>query len=218
MELSSCADQCWISSVLFATEWSHNKNHPNQYQTEIIDPPDSTVRVPNVTHQFFSYKERDTSHADFVNWNISGKTKYTVPLQNRSVATYVWFKFIEQPAVLTAKQNHPETYTDAYLQTLQTYIEKLHTKINNNSVMNPTNPVFINYRGAANPDNKDPHLAKLDPAHLVQPLKGYEVGYVPIVISVYHPQEYSQNGTGKVTQPSDDCTNAKWSDTYYPDF
>ena len=51
------------------------KYHPNQYQTEIIDPPDSTVRVPNVTQQFFNYKERDTSHADFANWNISGKTK-----------------------------------------------------------------------------------------------------------------------------------------------
>jgi len=194
------------------------KYHPNQYKTEIIDPPDSTVRVPNVTHQFFSYKERDTSHTDFGNWNISGKTKYTVTLQNGSVATYVWFKFIEQPAVLTAKQNHPETYTDAYLQTLQTYIEKLHTLINNNSVTNPTNPVFINYRGATNPDNKDPHLAQLDPVHLVQPSVGNEVGYVPIVISVYHAQEYSKNGTGLVTQPADDCTNAKWSDTYYPDF
>ena len=205
----------WVVEDGASTDY---KNHPNQYQTEIIDNPDATLRVPNITHKFFSYKEKDASNSEFSNWDTTGMTRYTVTLQNGAVVTYVWFKFIEQPAVLTAKQNHPETYTDAYLQSLQTYIENLHTNINNHSTINPNKPTFINYRGAVNPDNKDPHLVKLDPAHLVDQIEGKKVGYVPIVISLYYAENYSENGVGKVSEPNETCTNAKWTDTYYPDF
>ena len=89
------------------------KNHPHSYQTELIDSPDDIVRVPRTNHQFFNYKERDVTHPDFKNWDTSGKTRYQENLQNGSIATYVWFKFIEQPAVKTAKQNHPETYSQS---------------------------------------------------------------------------------------------------------
>lgn len=193
------------------------KNHPHSYQTEIIDAPDDIVRVPRIDHQFFSYKERDTTHADFQNWDTTGKIRYQTQLQNGSTATYVWYKFIEQPAVKTAQQNHPETYTDTYLATLQTYIENLHNEINENSRVNPSDPVFINYRGSNSPDNQDPHLAKIDPAQLVASPEGFEVGYVPVVISVYHPEAYSSNGSGLIQQPDESCSNANWTDTYFPD-
>ena len=193
------------------------KNHPNLYQTELIEAPDEIVRVPRVNHQFFSYKERDTSHPDFQNWDTSGKTRYQVELQNGSTATYVWFRYIEQPAIKTAQQNHPETYTDEYLNSLQTHIETLHREVNENSSVNPSDPVFINYRGSANPDNRDPNLVKIDPAQIVAPPKGFELGYVPVIISVYHPEEYSSNGIGLLQEPHGQCTNAEWSDTYYPD-
>jgi len=193
------------------------RNHPNSYQTEVVDAPDEIVRAPRVTHRFFNYKERDTNHPDFQNWDTSGKTRYQRSLQNGSIATYVWFKFIEQPAVKTAQQNHPETYTDSYLNQLQSYIEEFHRKINEQSMQNPTDPVFINYRGANQPDSNDPHLVKLDPAQIVQPEPGYEVGYVPVVISVYHPDVYSSNGRGLIEQPDDPCSNADWTDTYHPD-
>lgn len=193
------------------------KNHPNLYQTEIIEAPDDIVRVPRVNHQFFNYKERDTSHPDFQNWDTTGKTRYQVQLQNGSTATYVWFKYIEQPAVKTAQQNHPETYTDAYLDSLQSYIENLHTEINENSSVDPSDPVFINYRGSNSPDNRDPHLAKIDPEQIVAPPKGFEIGYVPVIISVYHPEEYSSNGIGLMQEPDSACTNEAWTDTYYPD-
>ena len=67
------------------------------------------------------------------------------------------------------------------------------------------------------PDNKHPHLAKIDPGQLVQPLAGYEVGYVPVVISVMHPEVVSNNGVGLESAPDADCTNTTWTDTYYPD-
>ena len=91
-----------------------------------MEAPDEVVRAPSVTHKFFSYKERDASHSDFQNWDTTGKTKYQRLLQNGSTAAYVWFKFIEQPAVKTARQNHADIYTDAYLDKLQSYIENLH--------------------------------------------------------------------------------------------
>ena len=193
------------------------KNRPHLYQTELIDAPDDFVRVPRVDHRFFSYRERDTTNPDFKNWDVAGKKRYDVKLQNGSTATYVWFRFIDQPALKTARQNHPETYTDAYLELLQSHIEKIHMKINENSRVDPKNPVFINYRKSSNPDNKDPHLAKVDSGQLVVPPAGYEVGYVPVVISVYYAEEYSSNGNGLAMQAHEECTNDKWSDNYYPD-
>ena len=193
------------------------KNRPHLYQTELIDAPDDLVRVPRVDHRFFSYRERDTTNPDFKNWDVTGKKRYAVKLQNGSIATYVWFRFIDQPALKTARQNHPETYTDAYLELLQSHIEKIHMKINENSRVDPKNPVFINYRKSSNPDNKDPHLAKVDSGQLVVPPAGYEVGYVPVVISVYYAEEYSSNGNGLAMQAHEECTNDKWSDNYYPD-
>ncbi|MDG1495358.1 MAG: hypothetical protein P8Q91_05750 [Porticoccaceae bacterium] len=193
------------------------KNHPHSYQTELIAPPDDLVRVPRVNHRFFNYKERDTSHPDFNNWDTNGKTRYQKVLQNGSVATYVWFKFIEQPAVKTAQQNHPEIYTETYLEELQSYIETLHTTVNQNSQTNPSDPVFINYRGGDNPEDQAPHLARLDPGQLVEPESGFELGYVPVVISVYHPQQYSDNGVGILTEPHADCSNGNWTNSYHPD-
>ena len=193
------------------------KNRPHLYQTELIDAPDDFVRVPRVDHRFFSYRERDTTNPDFKNWDVTGKKRYDVKLQNGSTATYVWFRFIDQPALKTARQNHPETYTDAYLELLQSHIEKIHMKINENSRVDPKNPVFINYRKSSNPDNKDPHLAKVDSGQLVVSPAGYEVGYVPVVISVYYAEEYSSNGNGLAMQAHEECTNEQWSDNYYPD-
>jgi hypothetical protein len=129
----------------------------------------------------------------------------------------VWFRYIEQPAIKTAQQNHPKTYTDEYLNSLQTHIETLHKEVNENSSVNPSNPIFINYRGSANPDNRDPNLVKIDPAQIAAPPKGFELGYVPVIISVYHPEEYSSNGIGLLQEPHGQCTNAEWTDTYYPD-
>jgi hypothetical protein len=89
--------------------------------------------------------------------------------------------------------------------------------VNENSTANPSDPVFINYRGSSTPDNQDPNLAKIDPAQIIAPPKGFEIGYVPVVISVYYAEEYSSNGIGLIQEPDSQCTNAEWTDTYFPD-
>jgi hypothetical protein len=193
------------------------KNHPNLYTSTPIAPPDNVQRVPRVGLKFFSYKERNTAHPDFANWNTSGKTRYTVKLQNGATATYVWFKFIDQPAFKTARQNWPQVYTETYLQRLQTYIESLHRRVRERSKVNPSEPVFINYRNPSDPSRFDPHLVRLDPGQLVVPPAGLEVGYVPVIISVVHPSEYSANGSGRNEAPDPTCTNARWTNTYHPD-
>lgn len=191
--------------------------HPNSYQTEFVSPPDDTERAPKKVYKFFNYNERDTSHPDFRNWNAEGKTRYQTALQNGGVATYVWFKFSEQPAMLSAKQNHPEIYTDEYVETLQSYVEALQSVVSNNSSENPSDPIFINYRGAELPDGQDFNLAKIDPTQMVLPPQGFEVGYVPIVISLHYPDEYSLNSKSVLSAPDDVCANSKWTDTFYPD-
>jgi predicted nucleotidyltransferase len=45
----------------------------------------------------------------------------------------------------------------------------------------------------------------------------FEIGYVPVVISVYHPEEYSENGVDIENAPHSECSNADWTDTYHPD-
>ena len=131
--------------------------------------------------------------------------------------TYVWFKFIEQPAVRSAMQNHPETYTETYLRTLQAHIETLHELVNKTSEPAPTDPKFINYRGAEQPDGEDFNLAKIDPAQVITPPEGFETGYVPVVINVHYPDEYSVNSKEIKSAPDAVCSNANWTDTFYPD-
>ena len=182
----------------------------------MVPPPDEIKRVPKVESRYFNYKERNTSHPDFANWDITGMTRYEVSLQNGSIATYVWFKFTEQPAMKTAQQNWPEVYTDNYLEGLQQKIEALHTKVATHSTVSPADPVFINYRHENDSEGTDPHLAHVDPSQLVAPPEGKEIGYVPVVISVMHPEERSFNGIGMTDSPDPDCTNDSWSNTYHP--
>ena len=205
--------------------WDSYACDPNIWRSEIIDAPDDIVRVPEVAHRYYNIKERDATHPDFANWDTTGKQRYTVELQNGGIATYVWFKFTEQPAMLSASQNHPETYTPEYLAELQSYVEALHRTINANSTENPTEPVFINYRGADNPDNKDPHLANISSDRLVTTPEGLEVGYVPILISRYFPDDVGADNEGNINddargllaKPHPECTNDQFTDSFYHD-
>lgn len=193
------------------------RNHPHLYKSELIMPPDERVRVPSIDSRYYSYRERDADNPEFSNWDTSGMERYEAQLQNGSVATYVWFKFTEQPALKTAKQNWPSVYTDEYLEQLQSYVETIHEQVASHSRENPSEPVFINYRSPQDERHFEPHLAEVDPGQQVVPPAGLELGYVPVVISVYYPEEHSENGTGKVNQPGDACSNSQWSDSYFPD-
>ncbi len=82
-------------------------------------------------------------------------------LGDGSVATYYWYRFADQPALLNAD------LTDAERESLQKRVEKLHQTWKKDRDYLPPPTVG--------------KLADLDPALIVTPPKGLEVGYVPIV-------------------------------------
>lgn len=81
-------------------------------------------------------------------------------LGDGSVVTYYWYRFADQPALLNAD------LTSAERERLQAKVEKLHRAWKKDRDYLPPNKVG--------------KLAALDPAQIVKPPKGMEVGYVPI--------------------------------------
>lgn len=86
---------------------------------------------------------------------------FTVTLIDGSTATYSWYRFVDQPSF----QQYP--WSVAKKEKLQSFVEKIHAHwlIDQEYMAPPT-------RG---------ELVTLDPALLVTPPKGLELGYVPIV-------------------------------------
>ena len=86
---------------------------------------------------------------------------FEAKLGDGSVATYYWYRFADQPALLNAD------LTAAEREALQKRVEMLHKKWTKDREYLPPPTVG--------------KLADLDPAVLVTPPKGLEIGYVPIV-------------------------------------
>jgi hypothetical protein len=86
---------------------------------------------------------------------------FTAKLGDGSVATYYWYRFADQPALLNADLTADER------EALQKRVELLHKNWTKDRDYLPPPTVG--------------KLADLDPAVLVTPPKGFEVGYVPIV-------------------------------------
>ena len=86
---------------------------------------------------------------------------YRVKLADGSVVTYSWYRFIDQPALQDAD------LSDAEKNRLQAIVEKIHSNWTNNKEYLPPPGMGS--------------LAMLDPALIVKPPKGLEIGYVPIV-------------------------------------
>ncbi|MCB8933035.1 MAG: hypothetical protein M9921_14580 [Fimbriimonadaceae bacterium] len=81
-------------------------------------------------------------------------------LGDGTVVTYYWYRFADQPALLNAG------LTDAERERMQSRVEKLHRAW-------PKSRDYL-------PPPKVGSLAQIDPALIVKPPKGLEVGYVPI--------------------------------------
>lgn len=85
-----------------------------------------------------------------------------VVLADGSTVTYCWYRFIDQPSL---KQYH---WTKEEKEKLQALVEKMQRQwLSNKDYMGPL---------------KEGKLVSMDPALIVQPPAGFEVGYVPIVI------------------------------------
>jgi len=96
-------------------------------------------------------------------WSRSGPKSgpFTVKLADGSLVTYSWYRFVDQPSF---KQYD---WSEEKKAKLQAFVEKIHATwpIDRDYMVTPS-------RGT---------LVALDPALLVTPPKGLEVGYVPIV-------------------------------------
>ena len=86
---------------------------------------------------------------------------FKVKLIDGSLVTYSWYRFVDQPSF------QQYNWSKAKKEKLQAFIEKVHAQW----------PIDRNYM--APPTMGE--LVALDPALLVTPPKGMEVGYVPIV-------------------------------------
>ncbi|NOR66979.1 MAG: hypothetical protein GQ528_06465, partial [Woeseiaceae bacterium] len=84
-----------------------------------------------------------------------------VDLADGSTVTYSWYRFVDQPSFQQYK------WSDVKKAKLQSFVEKIHARW----------PIDTDYM--APPTRGE--LAALDPALLVTPPAGMEVGYVPIV-------------------------------------
>jgi hypothetical protein len=96
-------------------------------------------------------------------WSRPGPKRgpFTVKLVDGSVVTYSWYRFVDQPSF------QQYTWSDEKKAALQALVEKLHA----------TWPIDRDYMA---PPSRG-KLVALDPALLVTPPQGLEVGYVPIV-------------------------------------
>lgn len=97
-------------------------------------------------------------------WNLDSSIPGgSVTLTDGSTVTYVWIKFIDQPAFQRLN------LSEADKQLLQSVVEKIHRdlKITDEYLAPPTSGSLVLF----------------DPALLVTPPAGFEVGYVPLVIS-----------------------------------
>ncbi|MCH8192585.1 MAG: hypothetical protein IIA65_01040 [Planctomycetes bacterium] len=96
-------------------------------------------------------------------WGNPGPARgpYKVDLTDGSTVTYSWYRFVDQPSFQQYE------WSDAKKAKLQSFVEKIHAHW----------PIDRDYM--APPSNGK--LVALDPALLVTPPEGMEVGYVPIV-------------------------------------
>ncbi len=93
---------------------------------------------------------------------------FQAKLGDGSVVTYSWYRFADQPAMLNAD------LSDAERETLQKRVEMLHRKWTKDREYLPAPTVG--------------KLADLDPAVIVSPPTGLEVGYVPIATRQAAPE------------------------------
>jgi len=96
-------------------------------------------------------------------WGNPGPARgpYKVDLTDGSTVTYSWYRFVDQPSFQQYE------WSDAKKAKLQSFVEKIHAHwtIDRDYMAPPSSG----------------KLAKFDPALLVTPPEGMEVGYVPIV-------------------------------------
>jgi hypothetical protein len=163
-----------FESNVFGLQWEENSKFGKgafpQYFKEVDGQiiPILAKDVPKETgllEKEFPYAEKKppfTSPQDGI-WKSPGPVAgpFMVTLNDKSIVTYYWYKFIDQPVF------QQYNWSNEKKNNLQRFIEKIHKEwpIDRNYIAPPTTG----------------RLVSMDNALIVSPLQGFEYGYVPIV-------------------------------------
>ena len=142
-------------------------NARNKPQWAVIQPKEVPAVLGLTQHRFFTPPEKPqeprTTPDDAEScWKNPGPKAgpFKAKLGDGSVVTYYWYRFADQPAMLNAD------LTEAERELVQARVEKLHrTWTKDRNYLTP-------------PDLGT--LASIDPALILTPPPGLEIGYVPI--------------------------------------
>ncbi|HSH94473.1 MAG TPA: hypothetical protein VK968_10030 [Roseimicrobium sp.] len=159
----------------FGLKWANAKNWgalPEYYRHEggkMMAVPEAQVpQETGLTRQKFrpggKGQPYTSPEGSLGNWAKPGPKAgpFTATLTDGSVVTYAWYRFIDQPSIVALDWPEPDRAA------LQSMIERLHAEW-------ATTGDYMPAPGSGT-------LATLDASMKVEPPKGLEVGYVPIVI------------------------------------
>ena len=162
-------------STAFGLQWSHSSvsnigGMPHYFkQVSKNRVAVSASDVPGeLVHEKFepATNGKEYSSPDSGAWAHPGPIRgpYYAYTADGSRVTYYWYRFIDQPSL----QQYINLWSDSVKNAMQSLVEKIHKKwtMDKEYMPSPLN-------GKA--------LVPVDPALIVQPPKGLEAGYVPIV-------------------------------------
>lgn len=145
-----------------ANRWEAITKNEVPFSSPLLQTPVPVSPRPELT--YLTPKEADCHWQDPNGpWNNPGPTAgpFTADLGDGTTVTYYWYRFIDQPAVVHA--NLPEEMRTK----LQERVEKIHANWSHTDEY--LTPPSVG------------RIATLDPAVIIQPPLGMEIGYVPIV-------------------------------------
>ena len=158
----------------FGMQWRDNEvtpaGHFPQYYMQVGDGKRIPVSVddvpPELAAKEFALAEESEPYTspNAGSWVQPGPATEpeTVTLADGSTVTFCWYRFIDQPSL------QQFSWSAEKREQLQSLVEKVHNQWRiDNEYMDPPSTGT---------------LVSLDPELMVQPPKGFEVGYVPIVI------------------------------------
>jgi len=156
-------------SVVVLPEYYHLRTNANQKLEWVpVRAEDVPAQTGLAKVRFERLRERSTEpyvtpEEPTCCWKNPGPKAgpFQAKLGDGSVVTYYWYRFADQPALLNAD------LTDQEREQIQSRVEKLHR------YWTPDREYL--------PPPKTGKLAAVDPALIVKPPPGLEVGYVPIV-------------------------------------
>ncbi len=163
-----------FGSDVFGLQWYNSSVSPNGFFPEYFKQvgnnrvPVSASQVPAETQLKSKEFAPPSTGSPYWSpttgaWGNPGPTlgPFRVTLADGSMVTYYWYRFIDQPSF------QQYDWSDAEKPKLQSFVEKIHSNW----------PIDRDYM----PPPSSGTLATLDPALIVMPPSGLEVGYVPIV-------------------------------------